>query len=399
MTAGNLPPGPEDTGNAPQDGAPEEQTLSGQPAGFYAPIQPRGDPNEHRQAMAEEKELEFSQIQSERRRRNTQAAARMRERQRERERNLIQRRDELMKRMKQLEAELSAIRTQRQEHEACSAEMANEDYEAVLDQLSSELEAANTAMHLIIDEVEKLVEIVKAEANDKPYNGDPTREAAGQQAKVEQEIRRAIREKLASREAAEPVKTASLAPAYLEQLQPLEVTARPLPIAAKLKDSSKPDSTEPDPLSAVMGRLFDKEVHDDLSNALLSSLVQRSHMFLYSGDAWSEGYSVPLLKAIAAKTGTHVMAIDLPDWSVMLSHIDPLFEDLTIVSHPYMPPPDLEPSARGLDGMPFFANFTRMVTVGDEDVDIVEPEEIENDADGEEEATAQAESMMNGIRA
>ncbi|KAJ2301375.1 hypothetical protein IWW55_003762, partial [Coemansia sp. RSA 2706] len=396
MTAGNLPPGPEDTGNAPQDGAPEEQTLSGQPAGFYAPIQPRGDPNEHRQAMAEEKELEFSQIQSERRRRNTQAAARMRERQRERERNLIQRRDELMKRMKQLEAELSAIRTQRQEHEA---EMANEDYEAVLDQLSSELEAANTAMHLIIDEVEKLVEIVKAEANDKPYNGDPTREAAGQQAKVEQEIRRAIREKLASREAAEPVKTASLAPAYLEQLQPLEVTARPLPIAAKLKDSSKPDSTEPDPLSAVMGRLFDKEVHDDLSNALLSSLVQRSHMFLYSGDAWSEGYSVPLLKAIAAETGTHVMAIDLPDWSVMLSHIDPLFEDLTIVSHPYMPPPDLEPSARGLDGMPFFANFTRMVTVGDEDVDIVEPEEIENDADGEEEATAQAESMMNGIRA
>ncbi|KAJ2363768.1 hypothetical protein H4S01_004127, partial [Coemansia sp. RSA 2610] len=233
----------------------------------------------------------------------------------------------------------------------------------------------------------------------KPYNGDPTREAAGQQAKVEQEIRRAIREKLASREAAEPAKTASLAPAYLEQLQPLEVTARPLPIAAKLKDSSKPDSTKPDPLSAVMGRLFDKEVHDDLSNALLSSLVQRSHMFLYSGDAWSEGYSVPLLKAIAAETGTHVMAIDLPDWSVMLSHIDPLFEDLTIVSHPYMPPPDLEPSARGLDGMPFFANFTRMVTVGDEDVDIVEPEEIENDADGEEEATAQAESMMNGIRA
>ncbi|KAJ2153845.1 hypothetical protein GGH15_005902, partial [Coemansia sp. RSA 562] len=86
-------------------------------AGQYAPIQPRGDPNEHRQAMVEEQELENNQILSERRRRNTQAAARMRDRQRERERSLILRRDELMTRMKQLEAELTTIRAQRQQQE------------------------------------------------------------------------------------------------------------------------------------------------------------------------------------------------------------------------------------------------------------------------------------------
>ncbi|KAJ1797259.1 hypothetical protein LPJ59_003253 [Coemansia sp. RSA 2399] len=64
-----------------------------------------------------------------------------------------------MARMNQLEGELAAIRTQRREAEA---DTADEDYDMVLNQLSSELEAANTAMHQIIDEVEKLVDIVKS---------------------------------------------------------------------------------------------------------------------------------------------------------------------------------------------------------------------------------------------
>ncbi|KAJ2623100.1 hypothetical protein GGI26_002710 [Coemansia sp. RSA 1358] len=125
----------------------------------YTPIQPRGNPDEHRQAMVEEKEIYQNQVLSERRRRNTQAAARMRERQRERERGLMQRRDNLMARMTQLETELSAIQTQRQQAEA---DTSSENYEIILDQLSSELEAANAAMHQIIDEVEKLVDIVKS---------------------------------------------------------------------------------------------------------------------------------------------------------------------------------------------------------------------------------------------
>lgn len=83
----------------------------------YPPIRPRGDPDEHRQAMEEEHEIQHSQVLSERRRRNTQAAARMRERQRERERSLSQRRDELMERMTQLKSELSALRSQRRQEE------------------------------------------------------------------------------------------------------------------------------------------------------------------------------------------------------------------------------------------------------------------------------------------
>ncbi|KAJ1837864.1 hypothetical protein LPJ73_007260, partial [Coemansia sp. RSA 2703] len=83
----------------------------------YARIQPRGDPDEHRQAMAEEMELQNSHLISERRRRNTQAAARMRERQKERERSLLQHRDELVAKMKKLEAELASARSQREQHE------------------------------------------------------------------------------------------------------------------------------------------------------------------------------------------------------------------------------------------------------------------------------------------
>ncbi|KAJ1940468.1 hypothetical protein FBU59_003803 [Linderina macrospora] len=79
----------------------------------YPRILPRGNPDEHRQAMAEEQEEQESQLISERRRRNTLAAARMRERQRQRERELIQRRNDLMGKVHQLEAELAAIREQR----------------------------------------------------------------------------------------------------------------------------------------------------------------------------------------------------------------------------------------------------------------------------------------------
>ncbi|KAI9474440.1 hypothetical protein LPJ78_002127 [Coemansia sp. RSA 989] len=136
---------------------PEQQSPFS--AGFYTPIRPRGDPNEHRQAMAEEKELEYNQMLTERRRRNTQAAARMRERQRMREQNLKQRRDELMTRMQQLEAELSAIRRQRQQQQA---QMESEDCSAIIDKLSAELEGATQLMGKIIEEIGNLVEILKS---------------------------------------------------------------------------------------------------------------------------------------------------------------------------------------------------------------------------------------------
>ncbi|KAI8322780.1 hypothetical protein GQ54DRAFT_259340 [Martensiomyces pterosporus] len=133
--------------------APQDPTTP-----VYTPIQPRGNPDEHRQAMAEEQEIQDSQAITERRRRNTQAAARMRERQRQRERELIERRDDLMNKVRQLESELSAIRAQRQESEVD----ASKEYDKILQQLSDELEIANNAMYDIIDEVEKLVNIVRS---------------------------------------------------------------------------------------------------------------------------------------------------------------------------------------------------------------------------------------------
>ncbi|KAJ2726322.1 hypothetical protein GGI07_000634 [Coemansia sp. Benny D115] len=136
-----------------------EESKQRPQAPAYPPIKPRGDPDKHRQAMAEENELKHNQVLIERRQRNTQAAARMRERQKEREKSLLQRRDVLVSQMSRLEAELAAIRAQRQQSEESTF---NEEYEELLHKLSAELEAANNAMHAIMDEVEKLVDIVKA---------------------------------------------------------------------------------------------------------------------------------------------------------------------------------------------------------------------------------------------
>ncbi|ORX74931.1 hypothetical protein DL89DRAFT_264726 [Linderina pennispora] len=144
--------------NQQQQQKPGDTSGSATKSISYPRILPRGNPDEHRQAMAEEQEVQESQLISERRRRNTQAAARMRERQRQRERELIQRRNDLMGRVHQLEAELAAIREQRV---ASEASVTNQ-YDSVLQDLSKELENANSAMCAIVDEVEKLVDIVRS---------------------------------------------------------------------------------------------------------------------------------------------------------------------------------------------------------------------------------------------
>ncbi|KAJ1859200.1 hypothetical protein GGH12_002916 [Coemansia sp. RSA 1822] len=399
MTSGRPNPVSEGGANAPQRQASRDLTSQrpAATAGQYAPIQPRGDPNEHRQAMVEEQELENNQILSERRRRNTQAAARMRDRQRERERSLILRRDELMTRMKQLEAELVTIRAQRQQQEA---QVASKDYEAILDQLSTELEAANVAMHQIIDEVERLVDIVNSKESD---NVLARKESENAQARKEA-VERVLNEKQAGGYEAVTRKATFLASAFIDQLQPRDVTVRPIPVTAnsdskELGASSASRGADVSAPDDILGQAFDAAVTADLSNALLSGLMQRSHVLLYAEDAWSEGYSVPLLKATAKETGTHVTAVDLPDWAVMTSHIDPFFEDLTIVSHPYLPPPDLESNGRGNSGMSFFANFNRRRTPDDEEVEPAEQEEVEDDADAEDEAMSRAESVINRLRA
>ncbi|KAJ2383758.1 hypothetical protein GGI05_005210, partial [Coemansia sp. RSA 2603] len=103
---------------------------------------------------------------------------------------------------------------------------------------------------------------------------------------------------------------------------------------------------------------FCKAIRDDVLNTLIGGLVRRNHILLYAEDAWSEGYSIPLLSQTASYVGAQVIAVDIPDWAVLLSRIDPLFEDLTIVSHPYSPPPDLEDGESGR-AMAFFAGIGR----------------------------------------
>ncbi|KAJ2744066.1 hypothetical protein GGI20_003261 [Coemansia sp. BCRC 34301] len=342
----------------------EAQADSAKPVS-YAPIRPRGNPDQHRQALAEENEAHNSQIAQERRRRNTQAAARMRERQRERERSLLTRRDDLQARMKELEDGLEAIRTQRQQDEAT---LASKDYDRILSQLSNELEAANQSMHSIIEEVEKLVDILRAlSAND----------TENRVARV-REVKRVLGEREKSEPASLPIavdplvstrRTPYLRAAFVEQLRPLSVDIR---LASIASTGGGEDGTKPGTNTAqtsghtrsglhdtslstlqegeIIANAFGAPIRDDVLNAILTSLIRRSHILLYAEDPWSEGYSIPLLVSAAKQMGMELTAMDIPDWSVLTSRIDTVLEDLTIVSHPYSPPPDLEADSSNSNG-------------------------------------------------
>ncbi|KAJ2779376.1 hypothetical protein H4R18_004044 [Coemansia javaensis] len=151
-TGGNDPDADRVTGGPHQGQGPGS-------AQHYVPIQPRGNPDEHRQAMAEEKELADSQIQSIRRYKNARAAARMRERQRDKERSLIQRKNELVAREQQLKAELAALRNKRAQDEAMSL---GADCESLVRQLSDELEDTIAATQRVADEIQDLLRIVQS---------------------------------------------------------------------------------------------------------------------------------------------------------------------------------------------------------------------------------------------
>ncbi|KAJ2415252.1 hypothetical protein GGI10_001821 [Coemansia sp. RSA 2530] len=116
----------------------------------------------------------------------------------------------------------------------------------------------------------------------------------------------------------------------------------------------------------LVARAFDASIREDVLNTLLTSLIRRSHVLLYAEDPWSEGYSIPLLASAAEEMGMVLTAMDIPDWSVLTSRIDTVLEDLTIVSHPYSPPPDLEADTNSNGssdsagrGMSFFAGINR----------------------------------------
>ncbi|KAJ2155901.1 hypothetical protein GGF46_005531 [Coemansia sp. RSA 552] len=347
----------------------------------YAPIRPRGDPNEHRQAMADEQEHENNQILLERRRRNTLAAARMRERQKEREQGLLIRRNDLMARMQQLEAELAATQA-----------ATNDEYEATLDQLSRKLEEANDAMRLVISEVEALVEIAQnGPAGIGATDTDVQSKIKENEAARRTEIERVLREKAGrgdlryrGSEAGLRKTGALLAPALFDQLRPLAMDAQavaPLRRSASSGSGDAPSAGVPSSnaspgasqlegaaggasLGNSLAESFDKSVREDVSNMILTGLVRRSHMFLYAEDPWSEGYSLPLLESLASDLGARVVSVDIPDWSMMTAQIDPVLEDLTIVSHPYTPPPDLDSGHDGKHGhsagrMSFFSSINR----------------------------------------
>ncbi|KAJ1965227.1 hypothetical protein GGI12_000916 [Dipsacomyces acuminosporus] len=131
--------------------------------------------------------------------------------------------------------------------------------------------------------------------------------------------------------------------------------------SGKSKSGGASGNPKSDATEKFVEKAFDVNTREDILNAIITGFVRRSHMLLYAEDPWSEGYSLRLLADVADKTGAHLSALDIPDWSVLTSRIDPILEDLTIVSHPYSPPPDLEASHSGESarGMSFFAGINR----------------------------------------
>ncbi|KAJ2909541.1 hypothetical protein GGI21_001779, partial [Coemansia aciculifera] len=175
--------------------------------------------------------------------------------------------------------------------------------------------------------------------------------------------------------------TSYLRTAFVEQLRPLSVDIRLASITATGGGGGGKGGGEDGSESCLnsfqngemVAGAFDASIRDDVLNTLLTSLVRRSHVLLYAEDPWSEGYSIPLLASAAKQVGAELTAIDIPDWSVLTSRIDTVLEDLTIVSHPYSPPPDLEADASNSSdsgdlgsesstagrGMSFFAGINR----------------------------------------
>ncbi|KAJ2708480.1 hypothetical protein H4R19_004724, partial [Coemansia spiralis] len=257
-------------------------------------------------------------------------------------------------------------------------------------------------------------------------------------------VRRVLREKESPKDAAAstldlPQTRSLLASGFVSQLQPLTMDMRPIRSldastnghgadpdpgppesgggpAAPTSETGAPgpdlhpaagdgSSSEPAPRADFVDKAFDPAVRTDILNSVVAALVRRSHILLYAEDAWSEGYSMDLLASAAAQVGALHVPLDIPDWSLMTSHIDPILEDLTIVSHPYSPPPDLSTSTRDEGGsMSFFANINRSRS-GDEDDAVAEQESLaeEDEADGEakhdaEDQEAYAERRADGVR-
>ncbi|KAJ2779375.1 hypothetical protein H4R18_004043 [Coemansia javaensis] len=238
------------------------------------------------------------------------------------------------------------------------------------------------------------------------------RERAAKDAGNRTARREAVERVLAERRAAKgadgaapaaPSGSSFLAAAFVDQLRPLAMGVRPIhgrrpdaagsgtdpdpgppgpegqappadpactrsDIDAQTDSGAQPDSStesaaggapEPGRHSVSLGDAFDPAVKADVLNSLLTAFVRRSHILLYAEDAWSEGYSVPLLASLAAEAGALHVPLDIPDWSLMTSHIDPILEDLTIVCHPYTPPPDLATGTRS-DGSSSSSNSSNM---------------------------------------
>ncbi|KAJ1939012.1 hypothetical protein EC988_007427, partial [Linderina pennispora] len=122
-------------------------------------------------------------------------------------------------------------------------------------------------------------------------------------------------------------------------------------------------------------------------------------MLLYAEDPWSEAYSVELLSDTARRTGAQLTAIDIPDWAVLTARIDPVLEDLTIVSHPYSPPPDLDTSGSGDApgrSMPFFAGIARK-KFNDEGDSLSEQVERPQSPEGSPKSLRSDEDDVDGI--
>ncbi|PVV03554.1 hypothetical protein BB560_001959 [Smittium megazygosporum] len=130
-----------------------------------------------------------------------------------------------------------------------------------------------------------------------------------------------------------------------------------------------------DPLSLTG---FSSATELDITTNVIAGLAKSNHLLIYQEDEWGESNAIQLLVKASKVSNSRVIVIDIPDWSVITTDLGENFEELTIVSHPYVPPPGLSKNG-SIDSLTFLKGedvFKRSNSQNeDEDIDDEDPGE------------------------
>ncbi|PVU96128.1 hypothetical protein BB561_001373 [Smittium simulii] len=160
---------------------------------------------------------------------------------------------------------------------------------------------------------------------------------------------------------------------------------------------SKPDSTDntDSNIDSLIG--FSKETENDLVTNVVTSLCKNTHMLIYQEDEWGEYNTIQLLNKASNMTNSKLISIDIPDWSAICADLGEDFQELTIVSYPYIPSPSL--NLNNLIKMNVFSKGEDQLKKNEKDQ--YDNDENENDIDNDDlendEEYASSESSQKKI--